>query len=714
MNNFVPSQILGEMGQNIIVQHSPTGILTFDQQGLIHSCNPKAAQLFGYYPEALIGRSLYSFVSAFPKAGRMSVVGYDQNQNPIPLLLDVNPIEIGEKCYYVGHIQSQDSSSYSSLPNIDEPFLYSFFPSCLAHSSDPIIILNPDQTIRIVNEAFEKTYGWSKHEVLSQSIPFIPDQHLEEFQSILQAVSEGKSISGYEMACLHKEGRVFDSSITLFPIRDHRDCIISYLFVSRDISERTKYLEELRMTNEHLLSFFTNTSDAIGIFDLNGRHVSINPASSEIFGYSAEEVLGKEVQTLPSSKYLDEVSVLHQRVRSGESIKGFETIRKRKDGSLVDVSISYSPIRNKDGKVIAFANILRDITESKRVEKALRESEIKYRLIAENMSDLIRIIDVEGKVLYASPSHQNVLGTTTDQVEGTSTFQDVHLEDVERVKQAFQEMITTKQPGTVDLRYLHQDGHWLVLESRCKPVLDLSGNVERMICVARDITERKQTEELLRNSDKLSIIGQLAAGIAHEIRNPLTSLRGFLQLLQEQYESFAYYNVMISELDRINFIASEFLLLAKPQSMNYKETNITSLLNDVIRLLDAQAILNNVQILTAYSNENWMITCEENQLKQVFINVLKNSIEAMPTGGTILVQMTEPFANVLSLRFVDEGCGISPERIPLLGEPFYTTKEKGTGLGLMVSYKIIRDHQGTITVTSELNKGTIVEIRLPH
>src|SRR5690606_19175079 len=150
------------------------------------------------------------------------------------------------------------------------------------------------------------------------------------------------------------------------------------------------------------------------------------------------------------------------------------------------------------------------------------------------------------------------------------------------------------------------------------------------------LTERKKSQEMLVKSEKLSVIGQLAAGVAHEIRNPLTVLKGFTQLLQREFGSkYTYMTTMLSELDRINDIVNEFMTLSKPQFVQFNSNYIYSILNSVISILETQAILVNVHIKLSYANQIPLIHCDENQLKQVFINVIKNSIEAMPFGGGI-------------------------------------------------------------------------------
>ncbi|WP_019119777.1 ATP-binding protein [Brevibacillus massiliensis] len=194
----------------------------------------------------------------------------------------------------------------------------------------------------------------------------------------------------------------------------------------------------------------------------------------------------------------------------------------------------------------------------------------------------------------------------------------------------------------------------------------------------------------------------------------MTALKGFTQLLQlDGQDNRLYTDIMLSELERINSIVSELLLLAKPQVTLQREHNLLTILEKVNTLLEMQAIIHNVQLVAEFDTGMPLLKCVEYQLKQVFINLLKNAIEAMPHGGTVTVIAGWFDDRHVSVRFIDQGSGIPLASLDRLGEPFYTTKERGTGLGFMVSYKIIEDHGGRIHVESEEQKGTTVEVILP-
>ena len=367
----------------------------------------------------------------------------------------------------------------------------------------------------------------------------------------------------------------------------------------------------------------------------------------------------------------------------------------------------------RDGQVIEVVGSVINVTEKKRVEMALEESEREYRLIAENTSDLITVLQVNGKMKYLSPSHQTILGLSPSELIGKDFLTIFDPQDLYRLKEKFARIIVDQRPDQIEFRFQrHDEKDPVQFESRCMPVAGINGDVEYIVIVSRDISERKKAEELVLVSEKLSVVGELAAGVAHEIRNPLTTLKGFVQMFKKGEMDPIYLDIISDELDRIELITNEFLVLAKPQVVHYRLDSISSILQNVITVLTPQMNMNNIQVHMHLDGELPGISCEQSQLKQVFINIMKNAIEAMPRGGNITIR-TSKAGGFIRIEVVDEGCGIPPELISRLGEPFYTLKEKGTGLGLMVCKKIIKEHGGRIDYASELDRGTTVTIELP-
>lgn len=316
----------------------------------------------------------------------------------------------------------------------------------------------------------------------------------------------------------------------------------------------------------------------------------------------------------------------------------------------------------------------------------------KMKFYGENMIGAQKKEDILGKSIYdfINPLYQELA--------------------TKRLKQLHKDNTPT---NNVEQKLVRLDGKEIFVEISSRSII-YEGK-ETTLSMVKDITDKKETTEtLLQKSEKLALVGQMAAGIAHEIRNPLTYIKGFIQLFKSKYTSEEeYFNLILSELNRINLIIGEFLVLAKPTAVVFKGKEIKSLIKDVVTLINTQAIMNNVQIFVEFELDLPIIVCEENQLKQVFINILKNAIEAMPNGGIIDVRIKKKEKDKVSICFIDQGLGIPEDRIPTLGEPFYTTKEKGTGLGLMTSYRIVESHDGELKISSKVNEGTMVEVILP-
>ncbi|MED1864764.1 ATP-binding protein [Fictibacillus nanhaiensis] len=262
-----------------------------------------------------------------------------------------------------------------------------------------------------------------------------------------------------------------------------------------------------------------------------------------------------------------------------------------------------------------------------------------------------------------------------------------------------------------EFRYKTPDGLVKEIEYSCeKDVVD-----DLHVTVLKDVTDQKLTEQKLLKAEALNVVGELAAGVAHEIRNPLTSLKGFVQLIQNQTDEFdQYLTIILTEVDRIEHIIKEFLVLSKSNSQNFVMSCVTDIINDTVDLLNTQAIMKNIEIKKELENQIPLIFCDPLQLKQVFINFLKNAIEASAVGDCVEINMkVSQNKEFLQVQIRDYGCGMDETVMKKIGKPFFTTKDEGTGLGLMVSTNIIKHHNGRLDVKSKKGKGTMFTINIP-
>ncbi|WP_425467144.1 ATP-binding protein [Pseudalkalibacillus caeni] len=358
------------------------------------------------------------------------------------------------------------------------------------------------------------------------------------------------------------------------------------------------------------------------------------------------------------------------------------------------------------------------ILKKDKQEKVAKSEEIKLNTLINSMPDFVCFKDGNGRWIKV-----NEYGKQLYQLEGVDYVNksDRELAEISPFfKDAFLHCVDSDEEAWVNRKLTRCEESFLIPSGEMKtfdvikvPLFFSNGERNGLVTIGRDVTQLKQTEAILRNREKLSVAGELAAGIAHEIRNPLTSVRGFLQFMKEMDKpSPDHFDIMSIELDRINEIVSELLVLSKPQSKSFKFVEINTHLQKVINLLNHEALITKAKIDTHFEGKKLIIFGDEDSLKQAFINIIKNAIEAMPSGGEINVQ-TEIKNNEVSITIKDNGIGIPKERLARIGEPFYTLKEKGMGLGMTITNKIIEEHKGSLKIESEVNVGTTVTVSLP-
>ncbi|BCB02348.1 ATP-binding protein [Bacillus sp. KH172YL63] len=350
----------------------------------------------------------------------------------------------------------------------------------------------------------------------------------------------------------------------------------------------------------------------------------------------------------------------------------------------------------------------------KNKERQLQIRNQHYHSLFEQNPDAVMELSLDGKVRSVNSEAEGMLESTHEQLKEVKFSNFLNENEMKRVTNYFLGSINGI-PATFETTIHLGEKNKKLLRCSLVPII-IDDKVTGMFAIARDITLNRENEEMVVASEKLSVIGQLAAAVAHEIRNPLTSLKGFIQLMQTTNSiNHDHLDIMLSEVDRIDLISGEMLILGKQQETFFSHERLDEILRQVLVLMEAQAHLDNVSI--AYENLSerpLVILGEVNQLKQVFINIIKNAVESIPKGkdGRVTITLLDEGADA-HVIVRDNGIGMEPERLEHLGEPFYSTKEKGTGLGLAVCKKIIERHNGHIHFQSEKEKGTAVEIHLP-
>lgn len=485
-----------------------------------------------------------------------------------------------------------------------------------------------------------------------------------------------------------------------------------YYFISK--------MEELSASKEEekrLSTLINSMVDFVTFKDGEGRWIQANDFGLKLFNIENVDYRGKTDSDLAeySSHFSDVLTyceISDEAAWKAGGITHIEEILPQPDGSVKTFDTIKVPLFNDDGSRQGLVIIGRDITERKNVETLLEESRQQYRSLFEYSPDIVSMLDLNGTITNMNPQFEKITGFSQDEYIWKKYADLIPTAYRQKFLEKVANVVENRSPQMFEHEFKHKTGKTLIFQSTSLPII-VNEKIAGIICNSRDVTELREAEERLRRTDKLSVVGELSASVAHEIRNPLTSLKGLVQLLQMEDEKHQlYYQIMIDELNRINYIVSELLLLAKPQQIKYTEADLQMILHDVISLLKTEASLHNIQMEFELKDDPVLIECEPNQLKQLFINIVKNAIEASTGGDAVLITL-ERFDTHVVIKVKDYGIGISKELIERIGEPFYSSKEKGTGLGMTVSFKIVQTHNGTIKFSSEPEKGTEVTVQLP-
>jgi len=499
---------------------------------------------------------------------------------------------------------------------------------------------------------------------------------------------------------------------TANPIRDARGEVVSCLEIGRDITERRKQEQALadELTRRRLL--VDQSLDGIAVLDVDAKVVEANQHFAEMLGYTMEEV--RELHTWDWDKNYTHEQILELGRSIDEKGLHLETKHTRKDGSVIDIDISISAAWFGGQKLIFCVD--RDITERKKMEEALKLAAEEWRDTFDSISDAISIHNREYKILRANKAFADIFHKKPNQIIGRYCYE-LHSGEKPISGCPHKQTLATKQPAEAEFYESHLGKY---LHESTSPIFDEKGEIVGTVHITRDITEQKQQNERLMMADRLASIGELAAGTAHELNNPLTSVLGFSQLLMEKDipdDIREDLNLIYNEAQRAANVTKNLLTFGRKHAPAKQLNQINNIIEGVLNLRAYEHKVNGIKVKRQLAPDLPEISVDYFQMQQVFLNIIINAEYFMSEAhnrGTLTIT-TKKWNGSVRISIADDGPGIPPENLSRIFNPFFTTKEagKGTGLGLSICHGIVAEHGGQIYAKSQPGKGGTIFVELP-
>ena len=579
-----------------------------------------------------------------------------------------------------------------------------------------------------VNDAAVQHYGYSSDEFAQMTL-----RDLRPEEDVPAMIADATQSRG-----LHRDGpwrhRKKDGTLIMVDITAHPlqfNGRAARVVLASDVTDRVNALQALRETSDRLSTMVDTAPLAIWTLDRQGRVTSWNRMAAEMFQWSTDEVLGKQIEIIPEEKKA-EFAALLLRYKSGERVTAFETVRRRRDGSLIPVTLWSAPLADHANRKIATLMIATDISQKKRDEQILAQTEAGFRLLFENNPQPMWVINLETlrflEVNNAAIAHY---GYSREEFLAMCATDIRTAEEAEKFERAIRSSAT---------QVAKHEGTWKHLLKSGKPIevdvvshqLDFNGR-RAILAVLNDVTERRTLEEQLRQSQKLEAVGRLAGGVAHDFNNLLTVIIGYSDLLRVNAAGNSTERIAVDEVskaaERASSLTRQLLAFSRKQVLQPQSLNLNQSVLRIQQML-SRLIGENVEIVTDLGDELWSVSADPGQIDQIIMNLSVNARDAMEEGGILTIQTQNVFlgedylahhpgvatGEYVLLSVTDTGCGMDAETLTHIFEPFYTTKVhgRGTGLGLATVYGIVKQSGGDIWVYSEPGLGTCMKVYFPR
>ncbi|MBU4212122.1 MAG: PAS domain S-box protein [Verrucomicrobia bacterium] len=742
----------------IFAEASPDMIYLLDRDGRVLFGNLDAARQWNYQAEEIIGKRQEEL---FPPdiAERHKQVIQKIFETGQPVLINVHE-KIGERhCWIdtrmipvlnkdgcvtavldISRDITERKKAEEALRESEEKY------RLLVENANEAIVVAQDGQLKFVNRMAGELTGYSEQELTSRPFhEFIhPDDRGIVVERYLRRLKGDVSQPRYSFRSMTRDGSVKWVEISTILIDwEGKPATLNFL---SNITERKEAEEALRESEEHYRTLLEASFDLIYVIDRDDTVQYVNPAALKALGRPAAEVNGK-----PRALFFPPAVAASQKLSLDRVFATGEPLYVEQKTELAGVAqwqdTHLIPLKSPSGMVDAVLSISRDITERKQMQNLLQQERATLNSIIDLNPYGIQIIDGKGHYLRSNQAFFNMFQSVPpadwcffeDPIAAKAGFHEAHL--------------AVKEGKTVVNPEVWYNAHWLYPElpdklicfrSTVFPIMNTESKMEYFVVMFEDITERKKAQEQILASEKLAVIGRLVADVAHEINNPLSIIMSGTQHLEERIRkqisaipdleaNTRMFEKVKNATNRCKIIVAGLLTSTRPTRLNLGSTDINKVIKESLKSMDDQFKRQNVKVIKALASHLPMIEADGQQLNQVFINIITNACDVMPEGGELRIvtrlqtleagrkgKATESHAGsvaspAVEIEISDTGEGIRKEDLSKIFNPFFTTKNdgKGVGLGLSISYGIVKEHGGSISVTSEKGKGTTFIVRFP-
>jgi PAS domain S-box-containing protein len=584
------------------------------------------------------------------------------------------------------------------------------FKELIDSLDDAALAISLDGTLKTVNRRTSETLGVPYSQLVGHKLEeFLGAPLRAEASGSMERFLEKRNWSGVVEVHLKNDSR-----------RLYYDCVVNAIVNGDDVTGASVLARDItghREKEQHFTQLFESLQEGVYISNPEGKLLEVNPALVTILGYDSKE----DLLNLPPEQLNVDAGGEPVLGRTGSQSGRTRTreLRLRKKDSGVAVCVDTSTGVMEEGRLVRYQGTLVDVTEKRAMERQLRRQEEFRQRLLESFPDLILVLDMKGQYTFVSARIGELLGYGPEHLIGKN------VDDVENTSPelaALYRTVATGKSSRTSCEYgsRHHDGSWRTMLGMASPLLDAEGKPAGVIISVRDVTMEKKLEQQIIQSERLAAMGQMIGGFAHELNNPLTSILGMAELLQEGGASEAarkQIGILHQQARRAAEIVQNLQYFARPPAPGRSQVNLNELVQRTVQMQAYPLRKSNITVDFLQEPAIPAIVADPNQLMQVFLNLLLNAEQAIRESrekGTIRIRIGRNPASVW-IVFQDDGPGIAPENLTHIFDPFFTTRRpgRGTGLGLSICKTVLREHGGNIEAASAPGGGAVFTITLP-